>query len=195
MLPILAEKLESRAITLKANEKLLYVFALDTPQQATLHFDLIGEGAELNVIGFINGKGSDQFNIETRVRHLAPRTRGHMYIKGIMRDQSKASYSGLIRIEKPAIGADAYLAHHTLLMSKQAGAKSVPSLEIEADDIKAGHSASVGQVDEEAMFYLMSRGMSHDEAKQMLVEGFFEELIVKIPDEQIREHIRQKLYV
>lgn len=193
---IFENTLEDRVIVLEKNAKLKYILALkkgnETPK--TLRFELKGEGASLDMIGLLFGAGKEKFLFKTETVHIADHTYGHINMKGIMNDEAKTDFFGMIKIPKKNHGADGYLSHHTLLLSKKARARTVPSLEIEANDLKAGHSASVGQVNEEMLFYIRSRGLSEKLAQKLLVEGFLEELIQKIDNPIIANNVRQTLF-
>lgn len=194
---ILQDKPESRTITLEKDSKLQYVmsFRNSTPEEkSTITFELNGENAHVEILGLFAGKDSDTVKFETRTVHNADNTYGHATVRTMLKDKAMSDYFGLIRIEKNTKGSDGHLSHDTMLLSKQAKSKSVPSLEIEANDVKAGHSASVGQVDEEAVFYLRSRGLNEDQARELMVEGFFEDLLEKISDENMAATVRMQLH-
>ena len=192
---IFENKLEDRLVVLEKNAHLRYVLALKKGNEKTntMRFELRGEGARLEVTGILLGKGKEKFQFRTEVAHIADNTYGHINMKGTMDDESRTDYFGMIQVAKKNHGADAYLSHHTLLLSKKASARSVPSLEIEANDLKAGHSASVGQVDDEGLFYMKSRGITEQQARKMLTEGFLEEIIQKIENPEIQEKVREEL--
>lgn len=189
---IIVKELETQHICLEEGVKLTFILiATDGFQEpAKVTFELKGAGAELKFLGFIVGKKEKIFPFETVSLHRAPNTKAHYNVKAVMFDHSQVDYKGNIIIEKSAQMTDSYLSHHTLLMSEHARAKSIPALEILADDVKAGHSASIGKVDEEMMFYLKSRGIEDNEAEQMLVNGFFESQLATIMDENLRERAR-----
>lgn len=105
-------------------------------------------------------------------------------------DEAKSVYRGLIKIEKKAQKTNSYLANHILKLSGKTLANSIPSLKIDANDVKAGHAATIGQIDEEQIFYLMARGLPKEEAEKLIVEGFFEPVIEKINLEGLKEKIR-----
>ena len=97
----------------------------------------------------------------------------------------------MIRITKDAKNSRAYLAEHGMILGKEARADAIPGLEIETNEVKATHSASVAQINEEQIFYLMSRGMSEDEAKKMIIVGFFEPIVERIPIPEVARRIRR----
>ena len=111
-------------------------------------------------------------------------------VEGILKDESTSVYRGLIRIEKIAQKTNSYLDNKILKLGEKTLANSIPSLKIDANDVKASHGATVGQINEDNMFYLMARGLSRQEAERLIVEGFFEPVIQKIPLEELREKIR-----
>lgn len=193
---IFESSLDDQRVILEKNAKLKYILALKkgSETEKTLRFELKGEGASLEMIGLLFGTGNEKFLFKTETLHIADHTYGHINMKGIMNDEAKTDYFGMIKIPKKNRGADGYLSHHTLLLSKKARVRTVPSLEIEANDLKAGHSASVGQINEEILFYMRSRGLSEKLARKLLVEGFLEELIQKIDDPIIANNVRQTLF-
>lgn len=154
---------------------------------------LVGEGASSETLCAFKGAGKQHTDFTINAHHLVPHTRNNVLAKGTVIDEATSVFRGLIRIEKAAQQTDSYLADHTLLLSDTALANSIPSLQIEANDVKASHGATVGQIDEEQIFYLTSRGMSREQAENLIVEGFFEPLIVKIPDKEFQEIFRKAI--
>lgn len=151
---------------------------------------LDGEGANCETLCGFKGTGNQHIDFTVNSHHVVPHTRNNVLAKGTVTDKATSVFRGLIRIEKEAQQTDSYLADHTLLLSDSALANSIPSLQIEANDVKASHGATVGQIDQEQLFYLMSRGLSHEEAEHLIVSGFFEPIINKIPDSKFREIFR-----
>lgn len=182
-------------IVLQRDSKLTFVlFAIEGWEEtAKITFEFAGSGSELNCLGLIVGTGSMKFAFETISLHLVPETKASYRIRAAMFDRSFVDYKGNLVITKPAQITDTYLSHDTLLLSDFARAKTVPALEIEADDVKAGHAATIGKVDDELMFYLLSRGIVKKEAEQMLINSFFESQLALIPDEEIREGLRAEI--
>src|SRR3989304_5262475 len=113
-------------------------------------------------------------------------TTGKVLSKGVMKDGSKSIFKGMIRIAKDAKNSQSYLGEHSLLLSKEAKSDAIPGLEIETNDVKATHAASVSQIDDEKIFYLMARGLDKDEAKKLIITGFFSPIIERMPSMQIR---------
>ena len=150
-----------------------------------------GEGSSCSNIGIFLGKGKEHIDFTTNVFHNVQHTTNNILVDGILRDESTSVYRGLIKIEKEAQKTFSYLENHILKLGDKTLANSIPSLKIDANDVKASHGATVGQVNEEHLFYLMSRGLTREESQNLIVEGFFEPVIEKIPLEELRERIRE----
>jgi Fe-S cluster assembly protein SufB/Fe-S cluster assembly protein SufD len=151
----------------------------------------------------LNGRGSSaegfeiffcdnhqRFDFESNLLHNAPNTTGSMQARGVLKDESQSIFKGMIKIVNAAKNSNSYLAHHAMLLDKRARSDGIPSLEIDTNEVKATHSASVAQIDEEQLFYLMARGLEENEARKMIVVGFFEPVVDKIPIESTREGAR-----
>jgi len=149
-----------------------------------------GQGSQCNNLGVFLGKGKEHIDFTTNAYHKTENTTNDILVDGILKDESTSVYRGLIRIERAAQKTNSYLANHILKIGEKTLANSIPSLKIDANDVKASHGATVGQINEEHLFYLMARGLSRAEAEKMIVEGFFEPVIQKIPLEELREKIR-----
>ncbi len=137
---------------------------------------LKGEGASAEHMEIIFGNNNQAFDVTANVIHLGPNTRGRVLVKSVLKDTAKSLLKGMIKIGKNAKGSESYLAGHAILLDKGAKSDSIPGLEIETNEVKATHSASVAQMDEEHLFYLMSRGFSKSSAKRAIVDGFLEPL-------------------
>jgi Fe-S cluster assembly protein SufB/Fe-S cluster assembly protein SufD len=107
-----------------------------------------------------------------------------------LKGESRSLFKGMIKIGTTAKNSRAYLAHHAMLLEKAAKSDAIPGLEILTNEVKATHSASVAQIDEEQLFYLMARGLTQNEARKMIVLGFFEPVLARIPVETTREGAR-----
>ncbi len=157
--------------------------------KAEIETVLSGSGARSELLGILFGSGRQHFDFRTLQDHRAQRTFSDLLYKGALTDDAESIYAGLIRITKQAQKSDAYQANRTVLLSDGAKADSIPMLEIEADDVRCTHGVAVGPVDEEQLFYLMSRGLPHLEAEQLIVEGFFDQVFKRIPMEALREQL------
>jgi Fe-S cluster assembly protein SufD len=151
-----------------------------------LEMHLDGEGSEAKFSGCYFGNGTQHFDFHTFQNHNVGHTVSDLLFKGALRDRARMVYQGLIKVHKDAQRSDAYQANRNLLLSPKARADSIPSLEIEANDVRCTHGATVGQVDEEQLFYLRSRGLPRPEAEQMIIQGFFEPVLERIPAATLR---------
>lgn len=156
-----------------------------------VHTILEGAGAEAKLLGLFFGNDKQHFDIYTSQDHAAPQTTSDLLYKVALKDSAQSSYQGIIHIPKKSQRSDAYQANKNLLLSQNAKARSIPKLEILADDVRCTHSATVGTVDPEETFYLESRGLSHEDAVQMVVEGFFEQVFAQIPSPEIQKRLHQ----
>ncbi|MFH1750459.1 MAG: SufD family Fe-S cluster assembly protein [Candidatus Micrarchaeota archaeon] len=136
-----------------------------------------GSGSSATDFEIIFGTHSQKFNITSDLTHIGKDTIGKVAAKGVFKDSSKGLFKGMVRIGKDAKNASSYLAGHSILLSKNASSDANPSLQIETNEVKATHSASVSQIDELQLFYLQSRGIHENEAKKMVVEGFMAPVI------------------
>lgn len=155
--------------------------------QVHVESGLAGEGAESNIHGTYYGSGDQHFEQQLVANHLVGKTTSNTYARGIVSEQSKAVYRGMIKIQLGAHGSSADQNGHAMLLGSDAHIDAIPGLEIDADDVTAGHGATVGQIDEEQLFYLMSRGLSREQATQLIIKGFFEDLFRHIPVDTTRE--------
>ena len=141
-----------------------------------IDYHLNGTGASVNDAEVIFGNNDQSFDLNTTVNHNAQSTEGKVVEKSILKDTSKSLFKGMIRINEQAAHSISFLSGRSILLSKGAKSDSIPGLEILTNDVKATHSASVAQVDDEQIFYLGTRCLSHSEAERIIVEGFLEPL-------------------
>ncbi|MBS1267325.1 MAG: hypothetical protein MAG458_00024 [Nitrosopumilus sp.] len=145
-----------------------------------IDYFLNGTGASSNDSEVIFGNNEQSFDIQTNVNHESPFTEGRVVEKSILRNKSKSLFKGMIRIKENAAKSNSFLSGRSILLDKDAKSDAIPGLEIFTNDVKATHSASVAQIDEEQIFYLKSRCLSHEEAERTIVEGFLEPLSRKM---------------
>ena len=145
-----------------------------------IDYYLNGSGASSNDSEVIFGNNEQSFDIQTNVNHENPSTEGRVVEKSILRNKSKSLFKGMIRIKENASKSNSFLSGRSILLDKDAKSDAIPGLEIFTNDVKATHSASVAQIDEEQIFYLKSRCLSHEEAERTIVEGFLEPLSRKM---------------
>ena len=154
---------------------------------------LLGAHATSKLYGFVFGRGHQHVDQHTLQDHHAPHTLSDLLYKAALKDASRMIYTGLIRIAKTAKQTDAYQANHNLLLSQQARAETIPMLEILADDVRCKHGATIGPVDEEQLFYLMTRGVQRELAERLLVMGFVDPIIQHVPFEPLQQRLREEL--
>lgn len=154
---------------------------------------LQGPGARTQMLGILWGYGRQHTDYHTLQDHQAPNCTSDLLYKGALTDESVSVFSGRIRVEKGAHRTDSYQANRTVILSDKAASFPSPNLEIEANDVRCTHGASIGKVDAEQLFYLMSRGLSRDLATKMIVEGFFEEVLQREPAAAIRDNLRDSI--
>ena len=145
-----------------------------------IDYFLNGTGASSNDSEVVFGNDEQSFDIQTNVNHESPATEGRVVEKSILRNKSKSLFKGMIRIKENAAKSNSFLSGRSILLDKDAKSDAIPGLEIFTNDVKATHSASVAQIDEEQIFYLQSRCLSREEAERTVVEGFLEPLSRKM---------------
>lgn len=165
--------------------------------KAFLDARLEGPGVSVRMLGFFFGDKQQHFDQHTFQNHLIHHGTSDLLYKGALKDHAYSAFRGLIRVNPDAQRSDAYQQNRNLLLSPHAHADSIPELEIEANDVRCTHGATVGPIDQESVFYLMARGIPRPEAERLITEGFFDELIAKIPLTSVQDRlfqvIRQKI--
>ena len=154
---------------------------------------LKGQGAELLHSEMAFGKNKEHYDFNSDIFHEVPETTGKITFKAVLDDFSSSIFDGMIKIYKNAQVTNSFLEAHSILLSKNSSSNNIPGLEIEANDVRATHSASVHKIDDEQLFYLNSRGIPPKEAEKMIVLSFFEALTNRIKEEGLREIFNNKL--
>jgi Fe-S cluster assembly protein SufD len=157
---------------------------------------LEGPGSESEMTGFVSGVGRQKFDHHTIHHHVGVHTRSNLDFKTVLSGRSRSAYTGLIRIEPRAAYTEAYQENRNLLLSPECRADSIPELEILNEEVQCKHGATVGPVDPNHLFYLMSRGIPEREAVVMIVEGHFEPALRRLPEamqERLRDLVRERL--
>jgi Fe-S cluster assembly protein SufD len=154
---------------------------------------LVGQGANAELKAIYFASGDQFFDFHTLQDHRVGNTRSDLLFKGALQDNARTVYAGLIRIEKGAARSDAYQANRNLVLSDHAKATSIPMLEIDNNDVRCTHGATVGPVDPEHLFYLRSRGIPETTAKRMLIQGFFGAVLERIPFAHARSLVEAEL--
>jgi Fe-S cluster assembly protein SufD len=155
------------------------------------HVRLDGRGAEAEVNGVTFAVQRQLISYYTQQTHHAPDTRSDLLYKEVLRDRSRVVWRGMIKVDPEAQRIDGFQRSNALLLSPDCRSDSIPGLEIEADDVRCTHAATAGRVDEEEIFYCMTRGLSRYEAMHMIVEGFFHEVYNRIPVPAVRETLSE----
>lgn len=160
----------------------------------TLSVYLRGNGSRVEILGALAFKRDEQSRLVVKVIHQGVSTSAYTHVRAVLFDESRASFSGMIRIEKGANKTSSLLENRVLILGEGARSESVPSLEIEADDVKASHAATTGKLSQDQLFYLQSRGIDTKTAVRMLLEGFFEPILTRVKDEKAAAQIRGELW-
>ncbi|HUV06175.1 MAG TPA: Fe-S cluster assembly protein SufD [Spirochaetia bacterium] len=157
---------------------------------------LEGKGSEASLGGVYLARGRQHMDIRSVQRHHTPLATSRSFFKGAVRDSARTIYQGLIEVSPQAAKTDAYLTNRNLILNEGARADSIPSLQIDTNDVKCSHGSTTGKVDREQLFYLMSRGLARAEAERLLVLGYFEELLAGVPEilaEEVRALIQERI--
>jgi FeS assembly protein SufB len=157
----------------------------------TIGAGLVGNGSAGELVGIFFTDHDQRFTIHSLSLHDALSTNAETLVKGVLTDESRVEFDGMIRIKPGAQQTASFLSAHALLLSKKARAEVIPGLEIAANEVSASHGATTGQIDEEQLFYLMVRGIPREEAERIIVQGFFEPVLQRIPLEKLRVRLRR----
>ncbi len=155
--------------------------------------DLVGTGAHGRMSGFYFTDGDQHLDHDTQQNHLAAHTTSDLLFKGALKENSRSVWQGMIYVAPGAQQTDGYQANRNLVLSSTARADSIPGLEILADDVRCTHGATVGKIDPDLVFYLRSRGIPQDEAERLVVEGFFEPIMQRIPYDGVRTRFQHAI--
>ena len=158
-----------------------------------INVSLEAEGCECVLGGLYLGSGRRHVDNRTRIDHAAPHCQSSELYKGILDDRARGVFSGKIYVHQDAQKTDAKQASHVLLLSDGAKIDAKPQLEIYADDVKCTHGATVGQIDQEALFYLQSRGIDRSTARNLLIYAFANELVGRIEVDSVRDQLEKTL--
>lgn len=155
------------------------------------HSRLQGPGAHSEMLALTIAQEAQEFDQRTLQTHQAPHTSSNLLYKNALLDRARTIFSGLIVVEPDAQKTDAYQSNRNLMLSDEAEANSLPGLEIQANDVRCTHGATTGRIDPEQEFYLESRGIRKDLADELLVFGFFEEVLGRIENEPLHDALRE----
>jgi len=159
----------------------------------TLDIITAERGSDMRHTGLYFTEGDEHLDLFTTDLHEEGDTTGDTVWKGALAGQSRASYEGLIQIDYGAQNSHTYLQTHSMLLSPQAKADAIPSLIVKTDSVSASHGGTVGEIDEAQVFYMMTRGVSRQDAVRILVEGYFEEVVQRLEDESLERLVRERI--
>ena len=186
----LASGAVARQTTVLGRDAYLYTLGIVTGaawSTSYLGSRLEGAGAQVDLLGLLLGQGKQKIEIRTLQDHVGRAGHSDALVKAILRDEAHSYFDGVVRIFKSGQNSNAFQSNPNLLLSSEARAESVPTLEIEADDVACKHAASIGSIYEEEKFYLLSRGISEKDTESMIVEGFAAELASRLPTVALQE--------
>jgi Fe-S cluster assembly scaffold protein SufB len=165
----------------------------ETQEPAELEVIFKKEGVSCNIIGLYVLNENEKIDFKTVAQHLVRNTSCLQDVRGVLRDGAESKYLGSIKIEKNASQTESFLDDGVLVLGEGTKNQADPILEIKNNDVRASHGSTTGRINEEEIFYLQARGLSKKESENLIVEGFFEKLLGKIEDEEIRESFKDKL--
>lgn len=179
-------------LSVKKDTSLVYILLGFKSGDKNITVNLNGENADAKILGAIMGE-KGKITINTFQHHRAPNTKSDLLIKGVFAGHAKYDYEGLIKIDPKAQKSNAYQKNNNLLLSDKAHVDTSPKLEILADDVRCTHGATVGRMDEEELFYLMSRGIPKKEAEKLVISGFLKSVVSDLTDQKVKEKIEKML--
>ncbi|MFB6073497.1 MAG: Fe-S cluster assembly protein SufD [Haloarculaceae archaeon] len=154
---------------------------------------LLGDGAETTIVGAFFGHGDQHFDLGSRVWHEAEHTTADLVTRGVLDERARSVYEGVQHVGREAWDTNSYQRENTLMLSDESEADASPKLIINNHDTEASHSATVGQVDRQDLFYMTSRGVDERRAKNMLVEGFFVPVLEEVEVDELRDDLAEMI--
>ena len=161
--------------------------------KSEINCNLKGEHSSAFVNGIFSLDNNKHHEIRTIVNHLTENTKSYQLIKSVLEDSSKAAYQGKIFVNSIAQKTDGYQLSKAILLNKDSEFNAKPELEIYADDVKCSHGSASGRLNEDSIFYLMSRGLNYNQARELLINGFLLDVVEKITDSEIRNLIKNMI--
>ena len=155
---------------------------------------LEGDGSSSNLVGLYFGEGSQTLDYRLVVNHIGKNTTSDIFLKGAVEDDAQSAFSGLLRIEKDAEKTSTFETNRNLVLSENAKAHSVPNLEILCNDVICGHASSVGPLEKDHLYYLQSRGLPRARAERLLIRGFFQEVIDRLPIQGLEAPVSEEVF-
>lgn len=170
-------------------------FTLNTGGKLTrheIHAKIIGSNAELSLNGINLLQGAQHGDTTILIEHEAPHCQSNQFYRSILDEEARGVFQGKVHVHQAAQKTDGYQLSNAILLSEKAEMDTKPELEIYADDVKCSHGATTGQLDEEPVFYLRSRGLTEQQARQLLIQAFVDEVVDKIEDEDVQSSVRER---
>ena len=158
-----------------------------------IRIDLVGKGAQADIGGLYMPKPDSVVDYNLKMNHCAKKTFSNQFFRGILEEKSQASFTGLVKIEKGCSDSKSQQANNNLLLSEKAQIKSDPQLEIYCNDVECAHGSTIGQFDEDALFYLCSRGISKRYGKRMLLEAFYMDILNRMDSPTIQSMVEESI--
>jgi Fe-S cluster assembly protein SufD len=156
-----------------------------------IHGKIFGSGSNVEMYALNVPSGEQQFDQRTLQTHIAPNSRSDLLFKNALMGKSRTIFSGLIIVEENAQQTDAYQTNNNLMMSEDVEANSLPGLEIKANDVKCSHGATTGRIDESELFYFLARGIPRNKAQELMLYGYFEEIVAKLDNPELAAYARE----
>lgn len=181
------------ALELGKNSDVLYLGVLGLEQSVKRLRFVLQDGAHLRCLTVCCGMGRDRVAADYVIEHIGRGSTSSTLVKGVFGGTSRAEIFGLIKIPPSGQQTDSFLEQRALLLSDTAVANLQPKLQIEANDLKASHAATVGQLDEQQLFYCQSRGLPRADAVRLIVNSFLTEIIADLPDAAVRSAVQMAL--
>ena len=175
---------------------LIFIALIDAKKDITTHVDLrlVGEYATATCIGIVKGDSHAVITMKTLQHHQAANTTSNLLVKAVLTDSATFAYGGSILVSEGAQKTDAYQRNENLLLSSVSHAVSEPALEIKANDVRCTHGATISSIGTEELHYMMSRGISEEDAREMIADGFLRSALRLITDEKKRESIESDIF-
>ncbi|OGY28051.1 MAG: hypothetical protein A3F33_01680 [Candidatus Woykebacteria bacterium RIFCSPHIGHO2_12_FULL_43_10] len=182
------EVTSSTKIVIEENGEVYYFLLLSGGSQVSKSIEIVlkGDFSKATILGVYLGEKDQKYHLRVVSNHQGSDSRALTWINGVLYGQSSSNFDGMVKIDSGLHRVNSYLANHVLILGDEASANAIPSLEIESDDVKCSHEATVGQVGDAEMFYLQSRGLTADQAEKLLTQGFFESVTSKIENKEFR---------
>lgn len=171
--------------------KMVFAAVADGKVEYDYRVELAESGASAEIYGLMVARGDDSVRVRTEMRHLAPDCHSDQQVRGVASERGYGLFDGLVYVAPDAQHTEAYQQSRNVLLSPTARIQTQPQLEIYADDVKCSHGATVGQMNEEEIYYMRQRGLSEEDARRLQLGGFMQSILGRVEDEALREEFEQ----